>query len=60
METFGGSRQGSTAQDIIKNIKLNLTMDNAIQIDILPHYSSNTKNGVIRCPGIKYVLIIKY
>ena len=28
-------------------------MDNAIPIGVQPHYSLNTKKGVIRCPDIK-------
>ena len=37
----------------MKTTKLNLTMDNAIPIEVQPHYSLNTKKGVIRCPDIK-------
>ena len=28
-------------------------MDNVIPISVSPHYSLNTKKGVIRCPDIK-------
>ena len=42
------------SQKLLKTTKLNLTMDNAIPIDVSPHYSLNTKKGVIRCPDIKY------
>ena len=38
---------------LMKTTKLNLTMDNAIPIEVQPHYSLNTKKGVIRCPDIK-------
>ena len=38
---------------MMKTTKLNLTMDNAIPIEVQPHYSLNTKKGVIRCPDIK-------
>ena len=38
---------------LMKTVKLNLTMDNAIPIQVQPHYSLNTKKGVIRCPDIK-------
>ena len=41
------------SQKLLKTTKLNLTMDNAIPIDVSPHYSLNTKKGVIRCPDIK-------
>ena len=41
------------SQKLLKTMKLNLTMDNAIPIDVSPHYSLNTKKGVIRCPDIK-------
>ena len=41
------------SQKLLKTTKLNLRTDNAIQIDVLPHYSLNTKKGVIRCPDIK-------
>ena len=41
------------SQKLLKIIKLNLTMDNAIPINVSPHYSLNTKKGVIRCPDIK-------
>ena len=32
----------------MKTTKLNLKMDNAIPIEVQPHYSLNTKKGVIR------------
>ena len=38
---------------LMKTTKLNLTMDKAIPIGAQPHYSLNTKKGVIRCPDIK-------
>ena len=38
---------------LLKTAKLNLTMDNFIPITVSPHYSLNTKKGVIRCPDIK-------
>ena len=41
------------SQKLLKTTKLNPTMDNAIPIDVSPHYSLNTKKGVIRCPDIK-------
>ena len=41
------------SQKLLKTTKLNLTMDNAIPIDVSLHYSLNTKKGVIRCPDIK-------
>ena len=41
------------SKKLLKTTKLNLTMDNAIPIDVSPHYSLNTKKGVIRCPDIK-------
>ena len=41
------------SQKLLKTTKLNLTMDNAISVDVSPHYSLNTKKGVIRCPDIK-------
>ena len=41
------------SQKLLKTTKLNLTMDNDIPIDVSPHYSLNTKKGVIRCPDIK-------
>ena len=41
------------SQKLLKTTKLNLTMDNAIPIDVSPHYSLNTKKWVIKCPDIK-------
>ena len=41
------------SQKLLKSIKLNQTMDNTIPIDVLPHYSLNTKKGAIRRPDIK-------
>ena len=41
------------SQKLLKTTKLNLTMDNAVPIDVSPHYSLNTKKGVIRCPDMK-------
>ena len=41
------------SKKLLKTTKLNLTMDNAIPIDVSPHYSLNTKKRVIRCPDIK-------
>ena len=41
------------SKKLLKTTKLNLTMDNAIPIDVSPHYSLNTKKGVISCPDIK-------
>ena len=38
---------------LLKTTKLNLTMDDVIPITVSPHYSLNTKEGVIRCPDIK-------
>ena len=38
---------------LLKTTKLNPTMDIAIPISVSPHYSLNTKKGVIRCPDIK-------
>ena len=38
---------------LLKTAKLNLIMDNVIPITVSPHYSLNTKKGVIRCPDIK-------
>ena len=38
---------------LLKTTKLNLTMENVSPITVLPHYSQNTKKGVIRCPDIK-------
>ena len=38
---------------LLKTTKLHLTMDNVIPITVSPHYSLNTKKGVIRCPDIK-------
>ena len=38
---------------LLKTTKLNLTMDNVIPVTVSPHYSLNTKKGVIRCPDIK-------
>ena len=38
---------------LLKTTKLHLTMENAIHITVSPHYSLNTKKGVIRCPDIK-------
>ena len=38
---------------LLKTTKLNLTMDNVIPIIVSPHYSLNTKKGVIRCPDKK-------
>ena len=38
---------------LLKTTKLSLTMDNVIPISVSPHYSLNTKKGVIRCPDIK-------
>ena len=38
---------------LLKRTKLHLTMDNVIPITVSPHYSLNTKKGVIRCPDIK-------
>ena len=35
---------------LMKTMKLYLTMDNAIAIEVQPHYSLNTKKGVSRCP----------
>ena len=39
------------SKKLLKTTKLNLTMDNAIPIDVSPHYS--LKKGVIRCSDIK-------
>ena len=41
------------SKKLLKTTKLNLTMDNAIPIEVSPHYSLNTKKEVIRCPDIK-------
>ena len=41
---------------LLKTTKLNLTMDNAIPITVSPHYSLNTKKGVIICLDIKVKL----
>ena len=41
------------SKKLLKTTKLNLTMDNAIPINVSPHCSLNTKKGVIRCPDIK-------
>ena len=38
---------------LMKTTKLNQTMDNDIPVEVQPHYSLNTKKGVIRCPDIK-------
>ena len=38
---------------LLKTTKLHLTMENVIPITVSPHYSLNTKKGVIRCPDIK-------
>ena len=38
---------------LLKTTKLNLTIGYALPIDVSPHYSLNTKKGVIRCLGIK-------
>ena len=38
---------------LLKTTKLNLTMDKVIPITLSPHYSLNTKKGVVRCPDIK-------
>ena len=38
---------------LMKTTKLHLTMENVIPITVSPHYSLNTKKGVIRCPDIK-------
>ena len=38
---------------LLKTAKLHLTMENVIPITVSPHYSLNTKKGVIRCPDIK-------
>ena len=38
---------------LLKTTKLSLTMDNVIPISVSPHYSLNTKKGVVRCPDIK-------
>ena len=37
---------------LLKMTKLSLTMENVIPISVSPHYSLNTKKGVIRCPDI--------
>ena len=41
------------SRKLLKTTKLSLTMDNIIPISVSPHYSLNTKKGVIRCPDIK-------
>ena len=38
---------------LLKMTKLSLTMDNVIPISVSPHYSLNTKKGVLRYPDIK-------
>ena len=48
------------SKKLLKTTKLNLIMDNAIPINVSPHYSWNTKKGVIRCPDKKPVMIMKY
>ena len=38
---------------LLKTTKLSLIMDNVIPISVSPHYSLNTKKGVVSCPDIK-------
>ena len=45
------------SQKLLKTTKLNLTMDNAIPIDVSPHYSLNTKKGVIKWPDCLFVYL---
>ena len=37
----------------MKITQLSLTIDNVIPVDVSPHYSLNTKKGVIRCQDIR-------
>ena len=40
------------SKKFLKTTKLNLTMDNAIPIDVSPHYSLNTKKVVVKNLGV--------
>ena len=37
---------------LLKTTRLKFTMDNVTPITVSPHFSLNTKKGVIRCPDI--------